>query len=88
MSPYLTSAHALALEEFLRELGALRGLRREQTAEICGDLCGLVCCIVSEAVLAATEEMKRASVLDGFDLLDRQREWIFETLRRQLCCPH
>ncbi len=86
MTSYLRRVDALALEEFLRELGALRGMGLNQTQEVVADLCGLVACIVAEAVLQATEEMKEAVVVAGFDVLDQQRAWIFESVRRQMEC--
>ncbi len=82
----LTRYHALALEEFLRELGVLRGLRQDQVEEIVGDLCILVRCIVSEAVLDAMQEMQAQILLDGFDVLDQQRAWVFENVKRQMEC--
>ena len=84
MTSYLRRVDAPALEEFLRELGALRGMCANQTREVVADLCGLVACIVAEAVLQATEEMKEAVVVASFDVLDHQRAWIFETVRRQI----
>ena len=87
MTTYLTAEGALALEEFLRELGALRGMGVNQTREVVADLCGLVACIVAESVLQATEEMKEAVVVASFDVLDHQRAWIFEQIGRQMACP-
>lgn len=84
MATFVSPYHALALEEFLRELGVLRGMRREQAEEIIGDLCGIVRCIVAEAMLDASEEFKVEAILAGYEVLDQQRSWIFENVRRQI----
>jgi hypothetical protein len=83
---YLTAEGALALEEFLREQGFLKGLRRGRARAVCEDLAGLVNCLVAGAVLQATEQMRSAVVLAGQEAIERQRAGIFESLFEQLGC--
>ena len=86
MTNYVTTEGALALEEFLREQGFLKGLRHKRARAICADLCGLVNCLVAGAVLQATEQMRSALVLAGQEAIEQQRAGVFESLREQLGC--
>lgn len=87
MTTFLTAEGALALEEFLRENGLLKGLRRGRARDICEDLAGLVHSLIALAVLQSEEELKTAAILAGYDALDAQKARIFENVRDQVAWP-
>lgn len=83
----LTEDDAMLLEDWLRDQGFLKGLRRKKVRAICADLANVIESLIALAVLQSEGELKTAAILAGYDALDAQKARIFESVREQVAFP-